>query len=138
MKAFISFELYVRDISATLDFFTTIFGAKRGWVEEDFAVLWFGKTRMALTKLDLNEFKAPNPVLNDDALNHLGSGVEVVLSIENIDEIYERLSGKVKEITTITKQPWGLRDFRFLLEEGYYIRVTEADEDIRSKIYSIA
>ena len=132
MKAFISFELYVRDIQATLDFFASAFEAKPGWTEDDFAVLWFGKTRVALTKLDLSEFKAPNPVLRDGALEHLGSGVEVVLSVENLDEIYERVSGKVPSITSITKQPWGLRDFRFLLEEGYYIRVTEADEDIQS------
>lgn len=132
MKAFISFELYVRDVPATLNFFTSVLEAKTGWVEDDFAVLWFGKTRIALTRLDLNEFKAPNPVLNDGALKHLGSGVEVVLSVEDLDELHERISSEVSDITPITKQPWGLRDFRFLLQEGYYIRITEADQGIQS------
>lgn len=132
MKAFISFELYVRDVQKTLDFFTSVFEAKTGWVEDDFAVLWFGKTRMILNKLNLDEFKAPNPVLNDGALTHLGSGVEIVLSVESIDAVRERIDDKVANLTPIVEQPWGMRDFRFLLQDGYYIRVTEADKDVKS------
>lgn len=131
MKTFISFELYVRDVEKTAAFFTSVFNARASYTAHDFVMLWFGKTRMILNKLDLAEFKAPNPVLNDGALEHLGSGVEVVLSVEDFDNtrmLVEKYG--VKSLTPVIKQEWGLRDFRFLVDDGQYIRVTEADDHV--------
>lgn len=132
MKTFISFELYVRDVAKTAKFFTSVFDAHVSYEVDDFAMLWFGKTRMILNRLDLAEFKAPNPILKNGALEYLGSGVEVVLSVEDLDTIRKRVEDYgAKELTPVLKQEWGLRDFRFLVSDGQYIRVTEADEAVK-------
>ncbi len=132
MKSFISFELYVRDIDDCTNFFVSVFGATKGYEDEGFVVVWLGHTRLALNKLNLKEFEAPNPVLKEGALSHLGAGLEIVLSVENFDYIHEQVERRiVRDLTPVVDRPWGLRDFRFLLDDGYYIRVTEADVDIR-------
>lgn len=135
MKTFISFELYVRRVKATANLFTSLFDATPSELDDDFAILWFGKTRMILNALNLEEFSAPNPVVKDGALAYLGAGVEVVLSVEDFNTIRERAeNANLAELTEVVLRPWGLRDFRFLLEDGYYIRVTEADEAVKKSL----
>lgn len=133
MKTFISFELYVRDVQATCQFFNIVFAAETGWAEEDFAVVWFGRTRVILNQLKLEEFTPPNPILKDGALQHLGSGVEVVISVENLGIVRQRaIDAGAAKMTDVVERPWGQRDFRFLLPDGHYIRVTEADERVQA------
>jgi catechol 2,3-dioxygenase-like lactoylglutathione lyase family enzyme len=55
----------------------------------------------------------------------LGVGAEIVLEVEHLAE-YEtraRNAGAVKEAQQL--RPWGMRDFRVVDPDGYYIRVTE-------------
>lgn len=82
--------------------------------------------------MKLSEFTSPNPVLKQGALQHLGSGSELVISVENLEEVYNKVKDSIaKEVGEIKQQEWGLRDFRFLLPDGYYIRVTEPDERVK-------
>ena len=51
--------------------------------------------------------------------------MEIVLEVEDLDEAYagfERAGERVAE--PIRTQPWGLRDFRLVDPDGYYLRVT--------------
>jgi catechol 2,3-dioxygenase-like lactoylglutathione lyase family enzyme len=131
-KGYISLEIYVRDVSMTVNFLVEIFGFEIEYQQEDFANIWLGRTRLILNELKLPEFTSPNPVLNDGAINHLGSGSEIVISVENLEEIYDKVQNSIaKEVGQIKQQKWGLRDFRFLLPDGYYIRVTEPDERVK-------
>lgn len=60
-----------------------------------------------------------------------GVGVELVLelpSAEAVDEMHERIRSDVAtaggRVEPISERPWGLRDFRVIDPDGYYIRIT--------------
>jgi catechol 2,3-dioxygenase-like lactoylglutathione lyase family enzyme len=53
------------------------------------------------------------------------TGVELVLEVDDVEEELERaraVGWPVEE--ELTLRPWGLRDFRLLDPNGYYLRVT--------------
>ena len=55
-----------------------------------------------------------------------GVGTEIVLEVENVDALYERVVKSGYEIREeLMKRPWGLRDFRIVDPDGYYLRITE-------------
>ena len=131
MKSFISFELYVRDVQEVTLFLENIFEAEQEYGDNNFAILWLEKTRIILNELKLDEFQPPNPILKDRALEHLGCGLEIVVTVDDLEGAFSRLTeAQAQSLTPITKQPWGLRDFRFLLSDGYYVRVTEPDAGV--------
>lgn len=58
----------------------------------------------------------------------IGLGVEIVLEVENVKEIYEKVVAIGYSIQTeLTKRPWGLEDFRIIDPDGYYIRITSSN-----------
>ena len=75
---------------------------------------WPG-TDFASKHLYFQEFPADTP---------RGYGVELVVMVENLDELYvvARDAGAVVEDMKV--QPWGLRDFRIIDPFGYYLRLT--------------
>lgn len=128
----LSTEIYVYDVAKSAEFFEHFFGFKVAYQQNDFATLWLGKTRLILNILELDQFTPPNPILKDKAKDYLGAGVELVISIDNLDDTYTRLQKEEVGVTEIKKQEWGLRDFRFITKEGYYIRVTEPDKSVEA------
>lgn len=133
MKGFVSLEIYVRDVSSTVKFFCEVFGFEVEYQQEGFANIWFGRTRILLNELKLSEFIAPNPILKEGALQYVGAGSELVISVEDLDTVYNNVQNSIaKEVSAVKKQEWSLRDFRFLLPDGHYIRVTEPDERIKA------
>ena len=53
------------------------------------------------------------------------AGVEIVLEVRDVDaalEQVERAGFSVVEL--LRERPWGLRDFRVVDPDGYYVRVT--------------
>lgn len=132
MSGMVSIELYVDDITASADFFAQYLGFRADRIESTFASLWLGNSRILLNLVDTGEFVDPNPILKDGAVSYRGAGVEVVISVEDLDATYARLQGAALPfLGEINEQFWGLRDFRLLLPEGFYLRVTEADEEVR-------
>lgn len=53
-----------------------------------------------------------------------GYGVELVIMVNDIVSYYERLKDKLAVVEPLTKQPWGLQDFRAVDPFGYYLRFT--------------
>jgi uncharacterized glyoxalase superfamily protein PhnB len=54
-----------------------------------------------------------------------GLGVEIVLDVEDINDIYNKVVAKGYHIQTkLSKRSWGLEDFRLLDPDGYYLRIT--------------
>jgi predicted enzyme related to lactoylglutathione lyase len=54
-----------------------------------------------------------------------GIGVEIVLEVDDVLSIYQRVMQSGYPIhTEINDRPWGLTDFRLIDPDGYYIRVT--------------
>lgn len=65
-----------------------------------------------------------------------GYGVELVITVENIDKFYDEVKDFVKIVGEFVKRPWGLKDFRVEDPFGYYIRFTER-HDITDPNYAV-
>jgi predicted enzyme related to lactoylglutathione lyase len=62
-----------------------------------------------------------------DAKTPRGYGVEIVIQVENIDEVFraiKMLGGEVI-VEELVERPWGQRDFRVVDPFGFYLRITE-------------
>lgn len=51
------------------------------------------------------------------------------MEVDDVDAAYKRARERIRaweaELESITDRPWGLRDFRIIDLDGYYVRVTE-------------
>ncbi|HET9871869.1 MAG TPA: VOC family protein [Propionibacteriaceae bacterium] len=58
------------------------------------------------------------------------TGVELVLEVDDLDSELDRVRSRGWPIEEeLTRRPWGLRDFRLLDPNGYYLRITERNPD---------
>jgi lactoylglutathione lyase len=54
-----------------------------------------------------------------------GLGVEILLEIDAVDEWYRRVSGPGHPVFEPPQvRPWGLKDFRIIDPDGYYLHLT--------------
>ncbi len=54
-----------------------------------------------------------------------GYGVEVVIELNNIEELYNKVKGQAKIVGELKVRHWGLKDFRVEDPFGFYLRFTE-------------
>jgi uncharacterized glyoxalase superfamily protein PhnB len=67
----------------------------------------------------------PAHPLRASARERLGLGVEIVLETDSIDAWHDRLLGMGYAVAVpLGRRSWGLRDFRLVAPDGYYVRVT--------------
>lgn len=59
-----------------------------------------------------------------------GYGVEIVYTVDDVEEYYNEIKEFVKIVEPLKLQPWGRQDFRFEDPFGFYLRVTD-HHDIR-------
>jgi hypothetical protein len=59
-----------------------------------------------------------------DAGERTGLGVEIVLKVADIENAYRIAKESDWPVSDLALQPWGLRDFRLVDPDGYYLRVT--------------
>ena len=56
-----------------------------------------------------------------------GLGVEIVLEVEDVDWLYRRVSDSGYPVSEpMRERTWGLKDFRIVDPDGYYLRLTSA------------
>lgn len=65
-----------------------------------------------------------------------GYGVEVVLMVDDIDELFARILHRDCVVRPLELKPWGAKDFRVVDPCGYYLRFTE-EIDIREPKYAV-
>lgn len=118
-------ELYVSDIDSAIKLFVNALGFRLLRNEGDFAEL---RSINSIILLNTNV-----DYLKDHPFSFLtskdkdrGIGVEIGIVVQDLEATREIVIREgITEITPIKSQSWGLRDFRFHMADGYYIRVTE-------------
>ncbi|CAN5834566.1 hypothetical protein BH24ACT3_BH24ACT3_02460 [soil metagenome] len=121
-------ELFVTDLDASRRFYTEVLGftpAPKG--DATYLPLTLG----ALT-LSIQDSAALPPGHHFDRASlagRRGVGVELVLEVDDLAASYRRLldSGWPR-YESIVDRPWGLRDFRVIDPDGYYLRVNEPED----------
>lgn len=118
-------ELFVEDMKASIDFYTKVLGFEV--LREhpgDYASLGCGDVTLGIGPIS----KLPEEdgyFTREVASLRRGLGVEIVLEIDDVDEWYRLVSGSGHPVfEPLQERPWGLRDFRIVDPDGYYLRLT--------------
>jgi catechol 2,3-dioxygenase-like lactoylglutathione lyase family enzyme len=121
------FELFVVDIDTTIKFYEDVLGFSTTRHESGYAALNNGNVAIGIGLLvglpENHHFRTRWPSGSSPGL-----GVELVLEVDEVDGFFKRAKDQlhnVGQIQDIEDQPWGLRDFRVIDPDGYYVRVTE-------------
>ena len=116
-------EFFVEDLSRSRHFYTRVLGFEIIQQKPDgFTELRCGTAVLALNSLTiLNPDHPARPAPGERA----GKGVETVLLVDDLEALHQRVVDSGWPLSTpLTKQPWGMTDFRLIDPDGYYIRVT--------------
>jgi len=115
-------ELFVADVSASIDFYREVLNFQViGEVSTDYTVLSNGE---AVISVNNREALGPDHPLRAVNGERLGLGVEIVLSVEDVEDVFEAAKTSGHPVSELALQPWGLRDFRIMDPDSYYVRVT--------------
>lgn len=60
-----------------------------------------------------------------DKITTKGYGVEIVLQVSNLDELYQKANLTNCVFEKLLKRPWGVRDFRIVDPWGFYLRFSD-------------
>jgi len=116
---FLFLELNVHDLPAHIDFFRQTAGFDVVQQHGNFVVM-----QSRLGELLLNGIDGKR-----DKLAPRLPGVEIGIVVTDVDQAHAAAKASNWRITSeIVKQPWGVRDFRVLSPDGYYLRFTEGPE----------
>ena len=115
-------ELFVEDVQRSTDFYLRVFGFQVGaHGSDDYTMLVKGHAVIAFNRLDALDHDHP---LRNRVDEKLGRGVEIVLSVDDVEAAFEVAQKECLAISDLAIRPWGLRDFRVIDPDGYYIRVS--------------
>lgn len=117
-------ELFVEDLQRSIRFY------------EEILTLVFSKKNATSAMIKLGDFSlllTPDYILNENhylkrgGLKPKGKGVEVIMVFDNIEQIYQHVLEKNYPVESNLKmQSWGMKDFRIVDPDGYYLRLTSS------------
>lgn len=118
-------ELYVRDLRSNVRWFVEDLGFLCERVEDEFAELVAGTTRILLNSQILSEFETANPIREISIDTPRGAGVEIGIMVIDLDATYAAVCENPALTPTgpPASVPWGGRDFRMIHPDGFYIRI---------------
>lgn len=125
----VRFELFVSDTKCSVDFYSNILGFEevRTDIEGDYHQMKKDDVYIGIgpfKKLRNGHYFRPE-VLTE----RKGLGVEIVLEVDDIEELYNKVRSNGYPIETkLGKREWGLVDFRIVDPDGYYLRPTSRYE----------
>ncbi len=116
-------ELFVKDIERTVVFYRDVLGFRVPEnLHQGYVSIHKGNTVIGLG--EMGQLSEDHPLRATDE-ERIGLGVEIVLEVDDIHEIYQQVVDKGYPIKSeLTERPWGLVDFRVADPDGYYIRLT--------------
>ncbi|AHG48619.1 glyoxalase (plasmid) [Rhizobium leguminosarum bv. trifolii CB782] len=115
-------ELFVEAPERSLSFYRRALGFEiEGPANADYTLLTNGDAVIAINRRIALSSDHP---LRIETGEKVGLGVEIVLSVTDIEGAYRKAKESGWPLTDLALQPWGLRDFRLIDPDGYYVRVT--------------
>jgi catechol 2,3-dioxygenase-like lactoylglutathione lyase family enzyme len=122
---FVFLELGTRRIDESIAFFQSVAGFRLTRRDGRYAELNTGVAELLLVDPEL--LPVGHPFQGKLAGSGQGLGVEIGLVVADLDQTFAALAQHKdwKVSTGIMRRPWGVRDFRVLSPEGYYLRFTE-------------
>ncbi len=116
-------ELFVADLPASLDFYRRVLGFEPG-PRQTGGYTPLGKRSVRIALNPLSDLPEGHP-LRVAAGERPGLGVEIVLEVESIVAMHQHVVSENWPLSgELSRQSWGLTDFRISDPDGYYWRVT--------------
>jgi lactoylglutathione lyase len=122
---FIFLELGTQRVSEYVEYFRTVLGYEVVHQEQGYASMESNLAQLLL--MDPRGWPKGHPFYGKTTGSGQGIGVEIGLVVADLDKTF---AAAVKQkgwpiSTGIVRRPWGVRDFRVLSPDGYYLRFTE-------------
>ena len=115
-------ELFVTSVPKSMNFYTQVLGFETVSYQPDgYSVFHRGNIQIALQ----SESQLPDDHPLKSHNHPAGLGIEIVFEVEDLDHTYKQVQQEKWHIADeLAQRPWGLRDFRILDPDGFYIRIT--------------
>ncbi|QKK34059.1 VOC family protein (plasmid) [Rhizobium indicum] len=118
----LSLELFVEAPETSIDFYQRVLGFEvQGSASAAYTMLKNGDAVIAINSRSVLSTAHP---LRIDTGQRTGLGVEIVLKVADVEGAYRTAKKSGWPASDLALQPWGLRDFRLVDPDGYYVRVT--------------
>ncbi|MBB4481299.1 VOC family protein [Rhizobium etli] len=115
-------ELFVEAPEISLDFYRRVLGfAVQGTATAEYTILSNGDAVIAISSRSALSSDRPLRMKSDERVGH---GVEIVLSVNDIEDAYRTAKASSWPISVLARRPWGLPDFRLIEPDGHYVRMT--------------
>lgn len=125
-------ELFVDDLERSVAWYVEVLGFGLVLADPGYASLQRGDVVLGLGPTAQLPPDGTDTGHTQASVTHRrGAGVEVVLELDDLAAV-EAAARRVTETgwplaEPLTDRPWGLRDFRVVDPDGYYLRVTHGD-----------
>jgi catechol 2,3-dioxygenase-like lactoylglutathione lyase family enzyme len=116
-------ELFVDDLHRSVAFYSDVLRFQVRQRQPGYVAMYRGNIHLGL---GLASTLPSGHHFSPEALRgHKGTGVEVVIEVEDIASEYAHVRAIGHPIAELLgDRPWGKRDFRVVDPDGYYLRVT--------------
>lgn len=129
----VRFELFALDTKRSVDFYINVLGFKevRTDIEGDYHQMKKDNVHIGIGPF--NKLRNGHYFRPEVLTQRKGLGVEIVLEVDDIEKLYNKVRSKGYPIETkLGKREWGLFDFRIVDPDGYYLRPTSRYEKLLS------
>jgi len=111
--------IYVSDLQKSIDFYTNILGFRLGELypskdNPSYAPVFIGEYKLMLCLA-----RESNKKFYPQGLG--GSGSQLFIQVEKVDEIYQKVKSNVEIVDDIETKAWGDREFTIKDPDGYLI-----------------
>ncbi|WP_434734155.1 VOC family protein [Rhizobium sp. YTUHZ044] len=117
----LTLELFVQTPRTSIDFYQRVLGFEVEGSSTEYAMLRNGDAAIAINSRSVLSSDHP---LRGEIGDRVGLGVEIVLKVADVEDAYRKADESGWPLSALAVQPWGLRDFRLIDPDGYYVRVT--------------
>jgi predicted enzyme related to lactoylglutathione lyase len=122
VSASLRLELFAADVERLAAFYEDVLGFTRDAESEDYVALRRGTALIGIGRM--NDLPDSHP-LRTRSDQRIGAGVEIVIEVDDVEAAYRAVvESGWPVLAPLKARPWGLRDFRLLDPDGYYVRVT--------------
>jgi lactoylglutathione lyase len=116
-------ELFAHDVDALRDFFVRVLRFEVIQTSPSYTEIASGDVRIGLAPVA--GLPAGHPLRPGEPSDRIGLGVEIVLETDDVDAFYRHVQATGYAVSLpLGARSWGLRDFRVVAPDGYYVRVT--------------
>lgn len=124
--------IYVEDVPATAKIFEKALGAKVRKLQPDLVEVKLGKGRLLLNERPMQGLEATNPARNPDGSDIAGTELEFGIWVKDLVDVHRKIVDIMEDdadpsityLSDIENKVSGIKEFRFKLPDGYYVRVT--------------